>query len=82
MISPADTRNNYKLFLPNAAWPPSRTRLKLPGGYVFSSRHPGGIQSVFGDGSVKFIKNGIDANIWYSLHTIKNGEVVDSSSLN
>jgi len=69
---------NYRSFLPNAPWPePNPT--KVPGPYVFSSKHPGGVYSLFGDGSVKFLKNGVSANVWYALHTIKNSELVQSS---
>ena len=80
VVSPAVVAE-YKFFLPNAAWIEPNPN-KLPYAYVFSSRHPGGLQSVFGDGSVKYIKNGIDAQIWYSMHTIKNGEVYDATAIN
>ncbi|MBX6313797.1 MAG: DUF1559 domain-containing protein [Isosphaeraceae bacterium] len=53
---------------------------KRPGPGVFSSRHPGGVNMVMGDGSVKFIKNGININVWYALQTIKNSEVVSSDA--
>ena len=69
-----------KLYLPNATWSEPNP-LKLPGASVFSSKHPGGVQAVFGDGSVKFLKNGIDPGIWVSIHTIKGGEVVGGNSL-
>jgi prepilin-type N-terminal cleavage/methylation domain-containing protein/prepilin-type processing-associated H-X9-DG protein len=45
-----------------------------------SSRHPGGINSVFCDGSVRFIKNSASPNIWWALSTISGGEVVSSDS--
>ncbi len=80
VVSPAVVAE-YKFFLPNAAWMEPNPD-KRPYAYVFSSRHPGGIHSVFGDGSVKFLKNTIDPAIWYNIHTIKNGEVVDQNSLN
>jgi prepilin-type N-terminal cleavage/methylation domain-containing protein/prepilin-type processing-associated H-X9-DG protein len=44
------------------------------------SRHPGGINVLFGDGSVRFIKNTINSPVWISLNTIMNGEVVSSDS--
>jgi prepilin-type processing-associated H-X9-DG protein len=44
------------------------------------SRHPGGVNSVFGDGSVKFIKNSISLNTWSALSTTKGGEVVSSDA--
>ena len=56
------------------------TGQQLPTDSVFSSFHPGGINAVFGDGSVKFIKNAINPQIWYSLQTIKGGEIVSADS--
>ena len=45
-----------------------------------SSQHPGGVNTLFADGSVKFIKSSIAANIWYSLATPAGGETVSSDS--
>ncbi len=42
------------------------------------SRHPGGVNSLFGDGSVHFMKNSINAKIWVSLGSISAGEVISS----
>jgi prepilin-type N-terminal cleavage/methylation domain-containing protein/prepilin-type processing-associated H-X9-DG protein len=44
------------------------------------SRHPGGVNSVFGDGSVKFIKNSINIATWRALSTTKGGEIVSSDA--
>ena len=44
------------------------------------SRHPGGVQSLLGDGSVKFVKSSISPLIWISLNSISSGEVVSSDS--
>lgn len=79
VLSPA-VGPTSKFYLPNAAWMEPNPA-KLPYAYVFSSRHNGGVHSVFGDGSVKFLKNSIDGAIWYSIHTIKNGEIVSQSSI-
>jgi hypothetical protein len=45
-----------------------------------SSYHPGGVNALCGDGSVKFIKNSISAQTWRALGTIGQGEVVSSDS--
>jgi prepilin-type N-terminal cleavage/methylation domain-containing protein/prepilin-type processing-associated H-X9-DG protein len=44
------------------------------------SRHPGGVNSVFGDGSVKFLKNSIALVTYRALSTTAGGEVIDASS--
>jgi len=77
---------SYPDWLPNA--PASALTLgtatnpaKLTYAWVFSSRHPGGVLVLMGDGTVKFIKNTINANTWASLATIKNSEVISGESL-
>jgi prepilin-type N-terminal cleavage/methylation domain-containing protein len=42
------------------------------------SRHPGGVESLFGDGSVHFIKNSINGPTWIQLGSINGGEVISS----
>jgi prepilin-type N-terminal cleavage/methylation domain-containing protein/prepilin-type processing-associated H-X9-DG protein len=44
------------------------------------SRHPGGVNFVFGDGSVRFIKNSINPTPWQALATRAGGEVISSDS--
>ncbi|MFO0808561.1 MAG: DUF1559 domain-containing protein [Gemmataceae bacterium] len=39
------------------------------------SRHTGGVNAVFGDGGVRFIRNSIDLNTWRALGTMNGGEV-------
>jgi prepilin-type N-terminal cleavage/methylation domain-containing protein/prepilin-type processing-associated H-X9-DG protein len=48
--------------------------------YGSSSAHPGGVNVGFADGSVKFIKNGINRTIWWSLGTKANGESIGADS--
>jgi prepilin-type processing-associated H-X9-DG protein len=45
-----------------------------------SSVHPGGVNTLFTDGSVKFIKDSINQNTWWALGTRANGEVVSADS--
>jgi prepilin-type N-terminal cleavage/methylation domain-containing protein/prepilin-type processing-associated H-X9-DG protein len=42
------------------------------------SRHPGGVNTLFGDGSVHFMKNSVNALTWVQLGSINAGEVVSS----
>jgi prepilin-type N-terminal cleavage/methylation domain-containing protein/prepilin-type processing-associated H-X9-DG protein len=44
------------------------------------SRHPGGVNSAFGDGSVRFVKNSIAPMTWVALGSISGGEVISSDS--
>jgi prepilin-type N-terminal cleavage/methylation domain-containing protein/prepilin-type processing-associated H-X9-DG protein len=45
-----------------------------------NSAHPGGVNTLFADGSVKFIKESINIQVWWSLGTKAGGEVVGSDS--
>jgi prepilin-type processing-associated H-X9-DG protein len=44
------------------------------------SRHPGGVNSLFGDGSVRFIKSSINPLTWVALNSIQAGEVISSDA--
>jgi len=46
-----------------------------------SSMHPGGVNVLFGDGSVKFIKNSVSYVSWYALATPSGGEAVSQDAL-
>jgi prepilin-type N-terminal cleavage/methylation domain-containing protein/prepilin-type processing-associated H-X9-DG protein len=54
----------------------------LNGGYAMgaASSHPGGINVLFSDGSVKFIKSSIGQTIWMALGTRNGGEIVSSDA--
>jgi prepilin-type processing-associated H-X9-DG protein len=45
-----------------------------------TSRHPGGVNEAYADGSVRFIKNTIALQPWWGLGTRNGGEVVSSDS--
>ena len=47
---------------------------------VASSKHSGGVNVSFADGSVRFIKNTINANIWAGLASIAGGEVLSADA--
>jgi prepilin-type N-terminal cleavage/methylation domain-containing protein/prepilin-type processing-associated H-X9-DG protein len=53
---------------------------KLQYAWTFGSRHPGGVNMGFADGSVKFIKNTVNPYVWYSINTMKGQEVVSADS--
>ncbi len=49
---------------------------EYPHSFVFSSMHPGGAQFVFGDGSVHFISETVEASTWRNLNYIHDGNVI------
>jgi prepilin-type N-terminal cleavage/methylation domain-containing protein/prepilin-type processing-associated H-X9-DG protein len=76
---------DYTTTLPNAF--PNSTQCggpcgnrKLPYANIMGSKHPGGMNVVFGDGSVHFIKNSISGNTWWALNTIRGEEIISSDS--
>jgi len=44
------------------------------------SNHPGGVNVMFADGSVRFVKDSVNPQTWMALGTKSNGEVVTSDS--
>ena len=44
------------------------------------SNHPGGVNVLFADGSVRFVKDSINPQTWMALGTKANGEVITSDS--
>jgi prepilin-type processing-associated H-X9-DG protein len=45
-----------------------------------SSNHPGGVNVLFMDGSVRFVKNSVNYRSWYAIATPYGGESVSSTS--
>jgi prepilin-type N-terminal cleavage/methylation domain-containing protein/prepilin-type processing-associated H-X9-DG protein len=55
------------------------------GGPTFSainarSYHPGGVNVLLGDGSIRFVKSTVDGMAWRALGTIAGGEVISADS--
>ena len=44
------------------------------------SSHPGGVNVLLADGSVRFVKDSINQATWLALGTRANGEVISSDS--
>lgn len=42
------------------------------------SAHPGGINVLLGDGSVRFIKDTVQEQVWLALNSIRSGEVISA----
>jgi prepilin-type N-terminal cleavage/methylation domain-containing protein/prepilin-type processing-associated H-X9-DG protein len=45
-----------------------------------SSRHPGGVNLLLGDGSVRFVKDSVNVTVWRALGTIKGREVISADA--
>jgi prepilin-type processing-associated H-X9-DG protein len=45
-----------------------------------SSQHPGGVNVLFADGSVRFVKNTVNALTWRGLGSVQGGEVLSADS--
>ena len=48
--------------------------------FVPGSNHSGGVNVLFADGSVRFVKNSINQLTWMAIGSTNGGEVVSSSS--
>jgi prepilin-type N-terminal cleavage/methylation domain-containing protein/prepilin-type processing-associated H-X9-DG protein len=55
-----------------------------PGGFnsviTPSSNHPGGVNVCFCDGSVKFLKDSVNLQVWWAIGTRNQGEVVSADA--
>jgi len=51
-------------------------------GHIFvpSSAHPGGVNTLFADGSVRFVKSSVNQMTWMALGSTNDGETVTSDS--
>jgi prepilin-type processing-associated H-X9-DG protein len=45
-----------------------------------SSRHPGGVNTLMGDGSVRFVKDSVSLPTWRAIGTRNGSEVVSADS--
>ncbi len=70
---PANTR--YTHVMPPNTW---SCRSGLQVAHVASSHHPGGVNVLFCDGSVKFIKETIGIQTWWALGTRAGGELISA----
>ncbi|MGE3818569.1 MAG: DUF1559 domain-containing protein [Isosphaeraceae bacterium] len=52
----------------------------LPRMNAARSRHPGGVNVTLGDGSVRFIKNTVNINVYRAISTTKGAEIVSADS--
>ncbi len=50
------------------------------GAFTSRSYHPGGVNTLFGDSSVRFIKSSVNGDTWRALGTKEGGEVVSGDT--
>jgi prepilin-type processing-associated H-X9-DG protein len=70
----------YSHCMPPNSWDCAWGAEKDGGAMSAMSRHPGGVNITFGDGSVRFIKNSIAIQVWWAVGTIQGGEVVSADA--
>jgi prepilin-type N-terminal cleavage/methylation domain-containing protein/prepilin-type processing-associated H-X9-DG protein len=67
--------NRRSCHYPNTGNPDGRSTITMASA---SSSHPGGVNVLLGDGSVRFVRDNIQPRIWYSLATPDGGEAISS----
>ncbi len=72
IVPPSVDPDAARVFAPNHA--------DNPHAWGAGSHHPNGVNMLFADGTVRFIKNSIGLEIWSELATIKAGEIVDATA--
>ncbi|AGA29081.1 DUF1559 domain-containing protein [Singulisphaera acidiphila] len=72
---------------PNKAYPDvdinsARERVGGPTFAAITSRsyHPGGVNSLLGDGSVRFTKSTVDGRVWRAMGTVAGGELISADT--
>ena len=68
---------NKKSCVFGTSWPGTQAYVDIGA----SSYHPGGVNALFLDGTVRFIKESIAYNIWTAIATVAGGEVVSADAL-
>ncbi len=73
--------NSYLHIMPPNTWSCVIMQQREDGAlYDASSHHPGGVNVLLCDGSVRFIKNTVAFGPWNALGTMGNGEVISSDA--
>jgi len=73
-LMPPNTRSCY--FLIGGDWDQEPHEWDGDGGTSASSAHPGGVNTLMGDGSVRFVKESINPRTWWALGSSNGGEII------
>ncbi|OJW20877.1 MAG: hypothetical protein BGO49_29145 [Planctomycetales bacterium 71-10] len=73
--------NSYLHIMPPNTWSCVIMEQRQDGAlFNASSRHPGGVNLLMCDGSVRFVKNTVNFGAWGALGTMGNGEIISSDA--
>jgi prepilin-type N-terminal cleavage/methylation domain-containing protein/prepilin-type processing-associated H-X9-DG protein len=73
-----NTRSCY--FMLGGNWAEEPHEWDGDGGVSASSAHPGGVNTLMGDGSVRFVKESINPQAWWALGSCNGGEILGADS--
>lgn len=78
---------NYRICLYNHVVPPNKKSCKdgtgsgADGAHPATSYHPGGVNVVMADGSVRFVKETVSADVWEAVGGRKDGKAFNTANL-
>ena len=83
-ISTPNSGTDYSVFQPPTGtnWQNPQPYALPPDGYMYKSarsRHPGGVNVIYGDGSLRFVPNDIAADVWRATGTMNGSETLPDS---
>jgi prepilin-type N-terminal cleavage/methylation domain-containing protein/prepilin-type processing-associated H-X9-DG protein len=70
----------YNHVMPPNSWSCGYGGTHDGGASTASSRHPGGVNVLIADGSVRFTKQTINVQVWEAMGSRNGGEIIDASS--
>jgi prepilin-type N-terminal cleavage/methylation domain-containing protein/prepilin-type processing-associated H-X9-DG protein len=69
----------YNHVMPPNTWSCTTTNTDNDGAHTASSRHPGVVNTLLADGSVRAVKSTVDRFVWRTLGTRAKGEIISAS---
>jgi len=69
-----------ELYTPNSPNQDCYSFAQNTGVKTMRSRHPGGVNAMMADGSVRFMKNSVNQTTWWGLGTKSGGEVISADA--